>query len=45
MATTVVDPRTVIVLNLSLGRPLEELSVVPRTSVLTTVAVPMVVYA
>ena len=35
---------TLIVLNLSLGRLLADLSVVPRTFVLATVAVPIVIY-
>ena len=35
---------TLIVLNLSLGRLLADLSVVPRTFVLATVEVPIVIY-
>jgi antibiotic biosynthesis monooxygenase (ABM) superfamily enzyme len=35
---------TLIVLNLSLGRLLAHLPVVPRTFVLATVAVPIVIY-
>jgi hypothetical protein len=37
-------PGTLIVLNRSLGRLLEDLSVVPRRSLLSTVAVPIVIY-
>jgi antibiotic biosynthesis monooxygenase (ABM) superfamily enzyme len=35
---------TLVVLNLSLGRLIGDLSVVPRTFVLATVAVPIVIY-
>jgi antibiotic biosynthesis monooxygenase (ABM) superfamily enzyme len=35
---------TLLLLNLALGRALGDLSVVPRTFVLTTVAVPIVIY-
>jgi len=35
---------TLVVLNLSLGQLLENLSVVPRTFVLATAAVPIVIY-
>ena len=35
---------TLVVLNLTLGRVLDDVSVVPRTFVLATVAVPIVIY-
>jgi antibiotic biosynthesis monooxygenase (ABM) superfamily enzyme len=35
---------TLVVLNLTLGRLLDDLAVVPRTFVLATVAVPIVIY-
>ena len=35
---------TLVLLNLTLGRLLDDLSVVPRTFVLATVAVPIVIY-
>jgi antibiotic biosynthesis monooxygenase (ABM) superfamily enzyme len=35
---------TLVVLNLSLGRVIADLAVVPRTFVLATVAVPIVIY-
>ena len=35
---------TLVVLNLTLGRLLDDLTVVPRTFVLVTVAVPIVIY-
>ncbi len=35
---------TLVLLNLTLGRVLDDLSVVPRTFVLATVAVPIVIY-
>jgi len=35
---------TLVVLNLTLGRVLGDLNVVPRTFVLATVAVPIVIY-
>ena len=35
---------TLVLLNLTIGRALDDLSVVPRTFVLATVAVPIVIY-
>ena len=35
---------TLVLLNLSLGQPLADLSVVPRTFALATAAVPIVIY-